>query len=471
MTNWASSVIETHPAAANLPVAERSRFGLHLRRSGRRRLALLSGAPVHYYHSPSRSWQEIDTRLQARGDGSLGAPGLPFRLELDGSVKVEGTAQAAALHRHKAWRVGLFAAGRFHELARLGPGQVHADQLRRQAGPFHHQITLLPGGLREELLLAELPPAPAERDALLVVESLLPAGGFPAGWLGEAQRGALRFPMGWAQDAAGQRLPLARWVQVDKQGQRLYSGVPYDWLQQAKFPVVLDPDIDISGHVGDGTIWGANPSTSSGQTNTATQLTVGGRLASGEPYVWRSYLKFDTSSLGLAAVVEKANLTLYVVTLQSYVAWTIHLRQYNWSAHDAFSAGTREAAWDGLLAASNTAVMGTSSNPVGTYLTTADLPTAWINILGNTYYGLRCNQEGYGYPNNQGGMHEYASANHGNPLYRPVLALEYLAGYPRSGPLPLRARLLPPRPRLADTRQRLSARARRTALTARIARN
>lgn len=471
MTNWASSVTETHPAAAGLPVAERSRFGLHLRRPGRRRLALISGAPAHYYHSPSRSWQPIDTRLQPRPDGSLGAPGLPFRLELDGSVSVEGDGRQPALHRHKAWRVGFFTGGRFQELARLGPGQLHADQLRREAGPFRHQITLLPGGLREELRLAELPSAPAERDALLVVESLLPAGGFPQGWLGDAQRGALRFPMGWAQDAAGGRLPLVRWVQQDPGGQRLYSGVPFDWLQGAKFPVVLDPDIDISGHVGDGSIWGANTTTSSGQTSTATQLTVGGRTASGEPYVWRSYLKFDTSSLGLAAMVERANLTLYVVTLQNYLAWIIHLRQYNWSAHDAFLAATREAAWDGLFAAANTAVMGTSSNPVGSYLTTPDLPTAWINILGNTYYGLRCNQEGYGYPNNQGGMHEYASSNHANPLYRPVLALEYQAGYPRSGPLPLRARLLPPRPRLADTRQRLSARARRTALTARIARN
>lgn len=469
MTLAATALLEQHSAASRLPLAGRSRFGLHLHRAGRQRLALLSGAPVHYFDSARRAWLPIDTRLQPRGDGSFGAPGLPFQLELDGSVRIAGAAQRS-LHRHKAWRVGYFAASRFHELGRMGAGRLDGDRLLRQAGPFEHQITVLPGGLREELVLPALPKPPAEKDALLVIESLLPAGGLALDALGEAQRPGLRFPLGWAYDAAGARLPLTRWVQAGPEGQRLYSGVPYAWLQQARFPVVLDPDIDISGHIADGTIWGATAGTSVGQSAYGQQLTAGGGTISGEPHVWRGYLKFDTSSLGYAAEVEQVNLQLYVVACLVYVAWTIYVRQYNWSANDSFSPATREAAWDGLFASPNVAAIGSSSHPAGSYVTSPNLPTAWVEVQGATYYGLWASQEAYGYPNNQGGRHDYGSADNSNPLFRPLLALEYLAGYPRSGPLPLRARLLPPRPRRADTRRKLSARARRTAFRARLGR-
>ncbi|MCW5876894.1 MAG: hypothetical protein KIS85_08430 [Anaerolineales bacterium] len=469
MADWVSSFMEQQPQLARLPVAQRARYGLHLRRAGRGRLARLSGAPVHYFDAASRSWQEIDTRLQARPDGGLGAPGLPFHLSLDGGVAVEGRAGGEPLHRHKAWRVGAWAGGRFAELARLGSGAVEGERLVRTAGAFQHVITLLPGGLREELVIAELPPASGQED-LLVVESLLPRGGFAEGWLHEAGREGLHFPAGWAQDASGRRLPLMRWVQAVEGAQRLYSGVPFAWLAEADFPVVLDPDIDITGHTADGWIQGSNAATSDAQNAAGIDITVGGRNISGAPHVWRGYLKFDTSSLGIGAEVEQANLKLYIFSLQNHVGWTMYLRQYNWSANDPFSSATREAAWDGLFAAGNTAVIASSANQAGTFVTSPDLPTGWVDVQGNTYYGLWCSQEAYAYPNNQGGLHQYASANHGTAAWRPLLMLEYMAGYPRSGPLSLRARLLPPRLRLADTRQKLRARARRTALHARVSR-
>jgi len=479
MTNWVESYFERNPEAAKLPVVSRSRFSLHLRRAGRHRLALITGAPMHYYASAGREWRPIDTRLRPRDDGRYGAPGLPFILGLDGSVAFEGNR-----YRHRTWRIGLWEESLipslrggepsvrrrsnpqndFLELHRLPTAHLHDDRLVRDAGTLRHEIILLPGGLREELTLFEPPRLDAQPGAVFVTESLLPAGGFPAGLVDEGLHNQMRFPQGWAQDAAGQRIPMLHWV--DRSGRRLYSGVPVDWLANATYPVVLDPDIDITGSTADGYIEGDSVSTSSAFDSSGASINVGGQNVAGAPRLWRGYLKFNTSSLGAGTIVERVNLQLYPTALSDYVAWTIYVRQYDWSANDPMATGTREAAWDGLLAAANTAVLATSADPANTPVTSQDLPTNWVQVEGNTYYGLWCDQEGYSYPTDQGGQHQYSSANHTTPSQRPLLLVEYVGRYPLTGPVTLRAAFPAARVSLPDTRIILRSRARRTALNA-----
>lgn len=455
MANWVADYFEQHPDVAGLPVAARHRHSLHVHRRGRRQLALVTGAPMHYFAPASRQWLPLDTRLKRRADGTYAAPGLPFVLSPDGGVRL-----ADGAYRQRSWRVGIFANGRFSEIGRLGQGRPHQDRLIREAGIFRHETILTPSGLREELTVLESPAVDATPGSLLVLETLLPLGGFPDGWMDEPSSGKVRFPRGWAQDAAGRRIPLMRWVNE----KRMVSGVPFEWLTQAAFPVVIDPDVEITGHAADGWMEGPNPSTSSTHDSAGININVGSLTFGSAPHVWRGYVKFDTSSLGTGAIVEQANLKMYPFALGAYIPWTIYVRQYNWSANDPMASGTREAAWDGLLAAGNAALLATSTNPAGLHVVSQNLPTDWIQVEGHTYYGLWCNQEGYAFPNNLGGYHQYSSASHTTPIQRPLLMLEYLAGYPRSGPLPLRGVLPRPRVSLVDTRRKLRGRSRRTAL-------
>jgi hypothetical protein len=194
---------------------------------------------------------------------------------------------------------------------------------------------------------------------------------------------------------------------------------------------------------------------------------VGGRNEGGTPKVWRGYVKFNSSSLGSASTAERVNLRMYPNAINTYVAWTIYVRQYDWSANDPMASGTREAAWDGLGATGNAGILATSADPADTPVTSQDLSTSWVQLEGNTYYGLWCNQEGFGYPSNEGGQHQYSSANHATPSQRPVLMVEYLGSYPLSGPVPLRSSILAPRISMPDTRLILRSRVRRTGLTAR----
>jgi hypothetical protein len=369
-------------------------------------------------------------------------------------------------YRHRTRRVGVFTGGRFKEWQRLSEAKLHGDRLVRESSSLRHEIIMLPGGLREELTLLEKPKLPSEAGDLLVLESLLLAGKLSSGMLKEKHNAEISFPRGWAQDALGKRIPLLRWV--DPTGRFLYSGVPFDWLSEVEYPVVLDPDIDITGSTADGQIEGSSVTTSTTFDNTGTSISVGGRNVGGTPKVWRGYLKFNTSSLGPASAAQRVNLQMYPTTLNNYVAWTIYVRQYDWSANDPMATATREAAWDGLAAASNAAVLATSSDPAGTPVTSADLPTSWVQLEGNTYYGLWCNQEGASFPSNQGAQHQYSSAEYSTPSQRPLLMIEYLGSYPLSGPVPFRVNVPTPRIALPDTRVILRSRARRLALNAKI---
>lgn len=462
MTNWVDNYFEQNPEAARLRVVARSRYSLHLRRSGRQRLALISAAPMHYFSSANREWLPIDTRLRLLGDGRLGAPGLPFIISMDGSVAVEG--QKTESLRHRTWRIGLIANGEFRETQRLGPARLAVDRMVREAKSMCHEVILHPAGLREELILLEAPKTNVGSGGLFAMESLLPARGIPAGLLAEHTADGLHFPRGWAQDASGRRVPVLRWV--DQSGTRLYSGIPLDWLADASYPVVIDPDINITGETADGYIEGSTTSTSTTFDSSGVSVSVGGRNEGGTPKVWRGYVKFNTSSLGPASTAERVNLQMYPSAINDYVAWTIHVRQYDWSANDPMASGTREAAWDGLGTTANAGILATSADPAGTPVVSQDLPTAWVQLEGNTYYGLWCDQEGYSYPTNQGGQHQYSSANHTTPNQRPLLRVEYLGSYPLSGSVPLRSSLAAPRVLLPDTRVILRSRTRRTSLTA-----
>ena len=268
-----------------------------------------------------------------------------------------------------------------------------------------------------------------------------------------------------ARSEPNQTIPVIRWVEEKDGRQVMYSGVPIEWLVTAIYPVVIDPDLNISGDTTDGHIEGNSVATSTAHSESGPTMNVGGRDISGTNFLWRGYLKFNTSSLGPEASVTQANLRMFVTDASADVAWTIYIRQYDWSANDPMASGTREAAWDGLLAASNAAVLTTSAVSSG-FVTSANLPEDWIAIEGNTYYGLWCDQEGFAFGANEGAMHAYATADHATPENRPLLIIEYLAGYPASGPIPLVARFPSPQPTLLDTRIKLRARKRRTRLTA-----
>lgn len=451
MANWVKDFLEENPEAAARKITKRTRSGLHLAGEGKRRTAFISGAPVHFFDGARRAWREIDTELRQDGAGLLGGEGIPIRMSLDGEARLERLG-----YRQRAARVGIYADGEFTEFARLGRGRVHRDRVVRESGALRYESILLPNGLREELRLEEYP---AKLDgpggALFAIESLLPGRRFPDGLVEEAKIGDFHFRQGWARDAEGAQVPVMRWALTRGGLQRVYSGVPLAWLQEAVHPVVVDPDF--SGDTADAMIEGPNISTSSVVSNGTSLVAVGGRTYGGSTHVWRSYLKFDTSSIGAGSMVDQVNLRMMPENINAYVSWVIYVRRFDWGAYDPLSNANREAAWDGLYSSPNDSSLATQADPPGTHVTSGNLSTSWVNKSGATYYGLWNNQEGYPFPNNQGAQHVYYVSESGTPSYRPLLIVEYTLGNPKPLAVPASAVVLSPEIAQYDTRVKLRA--------------
>lgn len=143
--------------------------------------------------------------------------------------------------------------------------------------------------------------------------------------------------------------------------------------------------------------------------------------------ITRALLKFDTSSIPDTATILSATLTLTATTDSSDTDFDVVIRKHDWSAQDPVSAGNREAAYDGVLAASseNSIWRNTSGIAVNTPYTSGALDTTRINKTGATYYSLISSRDIAG---NQPAGNEFivlALSENATAAYRPILNVTY----------------------------------------------
>jgi hypothetical protein len=251
----------------------------------------------------------------------------------------------------------------------------------------------------------------------------------------------------------------------------LYSGVPAKWLDEASYPVVVDPDF--GGHYTDGYVHGFDISYATARSTSYYHYSDYGWLDVGQRvlakyWVFRPYLKFDTSSIGSGANIDQVYLKLVCINDYSNVDFYVDIVKCDWSASDPVSSGNRETVYDGILSATKDVTWrNTSGISTGTQYTSPNMDTSWINKTGTTYYGLRSLED---YNNSSPTGEEYieiGSQNHATPSYRPVLVVEY-STHPTPDAVPLSFSVQTPTIGLYDTRIKLRARARDTALTTKV---
>ena len=106
-------------------------------------------------------------------------------------------------------------------------------------------------------------------------------------------------------------------------------------------------------------------------------------------YVNRLLLKFDTSIIG-AGKVTAVKLTLTPTSIANSYNDDVQIVQHNWSGQDPVSAGNREAAYDGALAAATDAIWSNTANlSLNTPTPSAALSPEWVVVNGTTYYAVR----------------------------------------------------------------------------------
>jgi hypothetical protein len=122
---------------------------------------------------------------------------------------------------------GVLDKGLYHPLWQAGPLHASPFLLRQTVGPFEHEVHVLQGSMRNDIIIHEMPTLPGG-DALafeFCADRMLPPEQCPC------------HP--WYQDAVGHRADVTklRWF-----GGR-YEYIPLTNLEHLTFPVVIDPEV------------------------------------------------------------------------------------------------------------------------------------------------------------------------------------------------------------------------------------
>ena len=425
MANWAADWLLSNPDLAGLPLT-RHRHGITAALNARERVSHFVGSPAHWQDT-NGIWQPLDTALQLIGT-EYGAPGLSTRIALNGAVRIDGQN-----HSHRSTRIGLLtpATMTFASYRTIPNGRVDGDRIIAENGIWSRILTLTENGLREEIVISELPSIPGVRlGDWLVLETRISGSTFPDGWLDDFATSGMHFPAPSARDANHNRADCRRYAKTTGGVQYIYTGIPIAWLADAFYPVTIDPDY--AATTADGYVYGNNAtyatarSTSSGRDITDVEMCLGQITGY---YVDRAFLKFTTSDIPDTDVISQVNLKLVTVRDFSTTDFDVQIVKHDWSAQDPIATANREAAFDGCLAgtADSSIWRNTLSMSTNTQYTSGNLATDWPSKTGSTYYSLRSSLDYAGTAPTGDGFIWLGTQDNTTAGYRPLLAVTHAA--------------------------------------------
>lgn len=197
------------------------------------------------------------------------------------------------------------------------------------------------------------------------------------------------------------------------------------------YPLVIDPDY--SADSGDATVYGDSTvrttarSTSTGFDSTSVTANITTQRYSGTNYQYRRYfVKFDTS--GIPDGDSVSNVVMKLTPTTKNTDTNIYIKAQDWSAQDPIAAGTREAAYDGCLSASNEALWAAvSSLTVNVQYTSAALDNSRVSKTGSSYYSLitQTDIDDFAFSTDITYGCQIATQNNATSGYRPILTVTH----------------------------------------------
>lgn len=173
--------------------------------------------------------------------------------------------------------------------------------------------------------------------------------------------------------------------------------------------------------------------------STTSNLRVGQCLCSGNYWVYRSFLQFDTSIVAVTDTVTAAFIGIKVVSDQSVQDFTLNAYAYDWKeitsfaiATDVFdlgAAGSRTAAAATLLSGPASSSSGKAAGAWHALtLTGGDLAYVLKGAGAYSRFALRSSRDISNTSPGTAEYQEYYSANYGTASYRPYLDITHQAG-------------------------------------------
>ena len=388
MANWVADFLIRNSDISALPIAGRHRHSIHFERNNGERIAFFTGMPCHFQDTDGL-WKPLDTSLQPATDGFYGSPGLDVLIHLDGRVKVEGS--------------------NYQQLTDLPSsplGFLDGDSIIREFPGGKQILRLLENGFREQILLYKKT-FPFDK-FLVKKQGILPSK-------------FIEYPL----------------IATDNNGVKFVfmgDAVAFaSWMDQAAYPVTIDPDFTES--TGDADITGQDSTYSIARSTSISFRSTQESIYIGQDtgfLVRRDFLKFDTSSIPDGDTITQVNLKLVCTYDGSTADFDVQIVKQDWSAQDPIADGTREAAYDGCLAgtADNNIWRNTNGMSTNTQYSSGNLSTIWVSKTGFTYYSLRSSED---YINSAPTVSEQialGAQENATPGYRPILTVAYSTGGP-----------------------------------------
>lgn len=425
MTNWANNFLEQNDLSRFpcMPI----RNGLVFSKPGIQ-TAVLQIQPVHYYESGE--FKAIDTRLKVGQSGSYGAPGLSACLLQTGEVNLTGG------YHHLTRGAGILNPlnEQYSEVVNFPNGAVSRNKIIREQGLFSHEIILSEKGLKEQLILQQLPNNLSQ--GYFVLETEILNEDFPRGKLPQGLNfNGVILNAGAAWDDNGALIEVSQFaVQGIGKKSILYSGVPVHWLENAVFPVVIDPTFTSQpGASGKDTyISEPNPT---GNFGSVYKMFIGSN-GSVPGYDFAALMQFDLSSLQPCSV---SNATLTVTTqgdtATSSLEVTLQRILANWLENEAsWNNRLTGSAWNspGCLGSSDReiAALGTVTYyPTDPHNVSKDVPlnTTKVEEWINGTFDNRGFRFGYDGDITTNTFYAIYSSDEATTSYRPKLEIEYSA--------------------------------------------
>lgn len=303
MANWA----KLQEQLTGLPVVKRDKHSIHFAKGDGQIVANFSGKPCHYQDTDS-IWKALDTAIVELEDGSLGAKGVPVRLNLNGLVRLINE-NNEDLYSQVTTRVGVFnfTTRNLVDYINLPVGTVQDDLLIKDTDLYSHTLRLTETGLREELVIKKKPAFITDKANLwLVLDTIVTGVTFEDGWLDQFEIAEMHFPPPTATDAEGREGTAKRYAKNIGGVQHIFTGLKFSELYRAAYPVTIDPDFAVQPDATagkDAMIYKGSPTNNYG---------VHPNIFAGKgAEVFRGLLQFDVSSIDSGVTVTAGTVSLY----------------------------------------------------------------------------------------------------------------------------------------------------------------
>lgn len=301
--------------------------------------AILSTHNVHYWDG---RWKEMDDRPALDHSGGYGFPyALKTRI-LPGGAILNGR------NSYKLLSMGVRRGKDYVPVWKPGPLKVeHGARVVQSLGPYDVVTDFEACGRKQDILLPEMPPVDGDELVLeYAVENMLPPDLCPCN------------PIAIGGDGA--HVPMHKWRIP---GGRC-EGIPLDVLASMRFPVILDPTVELAaaGPWARGqrcTYAAARGSASSWSGSTA--CTPLGQYVSGDYYVYRHCQKVNCNALAsteLNAVRLRASCCSTVLVADHDD--TMQFSEADWKTWDPPDLFTIENIYDLILSATKGADLWTT---------------------------------------------------------------------------------------------------------------